>query len=200
MTPTPRARRLLHTKAAAAALVAVAGCGISTTDAVRAGGPATGVQQQPGHTQTVQLYFASAYGIRQASRPATGPTTPQQALNLLLEGPTDSERARGLANHIPQMPHRPSAFAGPGTVDLFLPLSVAAGELDNIVLSQMVCTLVHAKNLDDTPPDRIVVRVHETSAGRPAEDDAGFPVRCGARSLSEPGGTPPGGLPGTEVN
>ncbi|MFD7033656.1 hypothetical protein ACFWAR_37075 [Streptomyces sp. NPDC059917] len=174
---------------------ALSGCGISSTGPVRAGGPATGVPQRPGGTRSVQLYFASPYGIRQTSRPTNGPATPQQALNLLLEGPTEGERARGLSNRVPLLPRQPSAFATDGGIDLYVPLSVSTGELDNIALSQLVCTLAHAKTRGDIPPDRVVVSVHENSPVGPRPEEPGFPVRCGPQSVAVPafGTSPPAG-------
>ncbi|MET3985741.1 hypothetical protein [Streptomyces sp. PvR034] len=179
----------------AGASAALSGCGIGSTGPVRAGGPATGVPQRPDGTRSVELYFASPYGIRRASRPTTGPPTPQQALNLLLEGPTEGERARGLSNHVPLFPRQPSAFASDGGVDLYVPLSVSTGELDNIALSQLVCTLAHAKTREDIPPDRVVVRVHENSPAGPLPEEPGFPVRCGPQSVAVPafGTSPPPG-------
>lgn len=191
---TPRPLNAVAAVLAAGAVLAVGGCGISPTGPVRAGGPATGVPQRAGGVGTTQLYFASAYGIRQVSRPAVGTTTAQQALDLLLEGPTADERARGLSNHIPPLPRKPSAFAGRGTVDLYLPLSVATGELDNIVLSQMVCTLAHAKTMDDTPPDEVVVQVFENNAAYNKQDRGkGWGLRCGPQSLAVPADPSPMG-------
>ncbi|MFJ7206573.1 hypothetical protein ACIQWR_23950 [Streptomyces sp. NPDC098789] len=179
----------------AGASAALSGCGISSTGPVRAGGPATGVPQRPGGIRSVELYFASPYGIRQASRPSNGTTTPQQALNLLLEGPTEGERARGLSNHVPLFPRQPSAFATDGGVDLYVPLSISTGELDNTALSQLVCTLAHAKTRKDIPPDRVVVSVYENSPVGPLTKDPGFPVRCGPQYVVVPafGASPPSG-------
>lgn len=79
------------------------------------------------------------------------------------------ERARGLSNHITPLPRKSSAFAGRGTVDLYLPLSVATGELDNIVLSQMVC------------------QVFENNAAYNGQDRGkGWGLRCGPQSLAVP--------------
>ncbi|MGP3691492.1 GerMN domain-containing protein [Streptomyces sp. IBSNAI002] len=174
--------------ALAAALAALlTGCGITPTGPVPSGGPATGVTAR-NEADAVRLYFASPHGIRQASRPATGTATPQRALDLLLEGPTENERARGLANHVPPLPKPPVAVAGTGTVDVYLPVAVATGELDTTALSQIVCTLAHTKTLSDAPPDRVTVKVHETSVRTGNVSDQGWPLRCGPQSLAVPAG------------
>lgn len=187
-------RRHIRLLFAAAGALSLAGCGITPTGPIRAGGPATGAPQQTGEVRSVQLYFASPYGIRQASRPATGTVTAQQALTLLLEGPTASERARGLSNHIPPLNERPTAFAGRNTVYLYLPLSVATGELDQIALSQFVCTLAHTKTMDDTPPEKVVIQVFENKAAYNEQDmGKGWGLRCGPQSLAVPADPSPMG-------
>lgn len=182
-----RASRPLTAILAAGSILAVVACGICPTDPVHLGGPATGAPQHAGDIGTTQLYFASTYGIRRASRPASGMTTAQQALDLLLEGPTVNERARGLSSHIPPLPRRPSAISGRGTIDLYLSLSVATGELDSTMLSQIICTLAHVKTMDDTPPEKVVIRVFENDAYYDERDkSSGWSLRCGPQSLAAP--------------
>ncbi|MER7758142.1 hypothetical protein [Streptomyces sp. NPDC097619] len=171
--------------------LALSACGISPTGPVDAGGPASGAPLYPGEARGTRLYFASPYGMRSAARPSSGTPSPQRALELLLQGPTESERARGLTTRIPLLPRTPVATAGLNSVTVRLPLSVAAGELDITALSQIVCTVAHATTLGDAPPDRVVVRVHE------AGDTQGWPLRCGPQSLAVPAGaTDPPPTPG----
>ncbi|MFI8484243.1 hypothetical protein [Streptomyces rubrogriseus] len=59
------------------------GCGIGTTGPVQAGAPASGMQRPGDGAGTVRLYFAGPYGTRRTD----APLAPQQALDLLLDGP-----------------------------------------------------------------------------------------------------------------
>ncbi|WP_411099749.1 hypothetical protein [Streptomyces sp. x-45] len=95
------------------------GCGIGTTGPVQAGAPASGVQRPGDGASTVRLYFAGPYGTRPVTRSTGGPLAPQQALDLLLEGPTPAERERGLTTHVePEVAGRLTATTGDGTVDV----------------------------------------------------------------------------------
>ncbi|MFE3553335.1 hypothetical protein ACFXKW_00395 [Streptomyces sp. NPDC059193] len=89
---------------------------------------------------------------------------------------------------MPPLPKPPVALAGTGSVDVYLPLAVATGELDITALSQIVCTLAHAKTLSDVPPDQVIVKVHETSVRTGNASDKGWALRCGPQSLAVPAG------------
>ncbi|MFE5826669.1 GerMN domain-containing protein [Streptomyces erythrochromogenes] len=176
--------RAVHILCAVTAALATSGCGtITPTGPVRAGGAAAVVREDRASDHNVQLYFASPYGIRQASRPSNGPMTAQQALNLLLEGPNPTERARGLGSYIPPMGQQAAAVAGKGGIDLYLPLSVRTGELDDTALSQLVCTLAHAQTVDNAPAEQVVVRIHEKESYGAME---AFELRCGAQLMAVP--------------
>ncbi|MEU0400835.1 hypothetical protein ABZ318_11355 [Streptomyces sp. NPDC006197] len=126
-------------RTAATALLTVltaGGCGITPTDTVPAGAPASGIQRPGTEARTVQLYFAGPYGIRAVDRPTDRPLSPQQALDLLLEGPTPAERERGLVTQVPPMAGRLTATATDGAVDLYVPRAVGSGDLDVTAVTQ----------------------------------------------------------------
>ncbi|MFF8960624.1 GerMN domain-containing protein [Streptomyces sp. NPDC014894] len=174
MIHAPRGRRAFRACAAALLVAAAAGCGISATGPVRAGAPASGVPQ-PGTTDSsVRIYFADPYGVRAVTRPTDRPLDPQQALDLLLKGPTAAERERGLTTQIPSAVGRLTATTTTGTVDISIPLQVATGELDLTVISQIVCTAAHAQVPGDRPATQVHIRIHESSLG-PEEP---WTVRC----------------------
>ncbi|MFF9853491.1 hypothetical protein [Streptomyces litmocidini] len=88
----------------------------------------------------MQLYFAGPHGIRAVDRPTDRPLSPQQALDLLLEGPAPSaERERGLATQVPPMAGRLTATATDGAVDLYVPRAVGSGDLDVTAVTQLAC-------------------------------------------------------------
>lgn len=80
-----------------------AGCGIGSTGPVRAGAPASGLREPGSVHHYAQLYFVSPYGIQAVTRQVDTPLTPQQALDLLLNGPDAAERARGLTTEVPPL-------------------------------------------------------------------------------------------------
>ncbi|MGC0380484.1 hypothetical protein [Streptomyces sp. SAI-129] len=136
--------------------VGATGCGIGTTGPVQAGAPASGVQRPGDGASTVRLYFAGPYGTRPVTRSTDGPLAPQQALDLLLEGPTPAERERGLTTHVePEVAGRLTATTGDGTVDV-VAAAVRRGEVD--------------------------VRIHENGA----RSTSPWTLRCGAGGNAAP--------------
>ncbi|MGW0755978.1 hypothetical protein ACWD1Y_05705 [Streptomyces sp. NPDC002814] len=189
MTRLPtRSRRSPRTAAAAlsalsALLIATApGCGISSTGPVPAGAPASGVQQPGTEARLVRLYFADSHGIRAVSRPVDRPLEPQQALDLLLEGPTSAERQRGLISQVPPIAGRLTATAADGAVDVFVPVGVATGDLDVTAVSQLACTAAHAEVPGDKPPTQIDIRIHENNI----RSQNPWTVRCGPNGNAAP--------------
>jgi hypothetical protein len=158
----------------AVALLSLTGCGISTTGPTTAGPAAAGGPATQPNTAYARLYFVGPYGMSPASRPATVPLTPQQALDLLVEGPNEAEQARGLTTDLPPMHGDLIANASMNAVDVYLPLAVL--EIEDAAVSQIACTAAHAKIPGDRPPTEIDVRIHES--GFPSED--GVPLRCDA--------------------
>ncbi|WP_255136978.1 hypothetical protein [Streptomyces somaliensis] len=180
-------RRLRARAALAAALTALtalttAGCGITPTGPLDAGAPASGVRRPGGEDRTVRLYFAGPYGLRAVTRPTDRPLGPQQALDLLLEGPTPAEGERGLISRVPSAAGRLTATATGGAVDVFVPGSVGGGDLDVTAITQIACTAAHARVPGGRPPTRVDIRIHEdlTPARTP------WTVRCGPRGTVVP--------------
>ncbi|MCF3184984.1 GerMN domain-containing protein, partial [Streptomyces polychromogenes] len=163
-------------------LLASAGCGITPTGPVPAGAPASGIHPPGTRARTVQLYFAGPYGIRAVDRPTDRPLSPQQALDLLLEGPTPAERDRGLVTRVPPMAGRLTATAEDGAVDIHVPRTVSSGDLDVTAVAQLACTAAHSEVPGGRPTTQVDIRIHEdpTPSGTP------WTVRCGPNGTVTP--------------
>ncbi|MBZ6210838.1 GerMN domain-containing protein [Streptomyces olivaceus] len=180
--PAPRPKRAALAPTALLAALAT-GCGIGTTGPVQAGAPASGIQRPGTESTTVRLYFAGPYGTRPVTRRTDGPLSPQQALDLLLDGPTDAERERGLkTNVLPTAAGHLTATTSDGGVDLAVPLRVSSGELDVTAVSQLVCTAAHADLPGDPPATGVDVRFHEAGV----QYDRPWTLRCGAGGNATP--------------
>ncbi|WP_234440753.1 hypothetical protein [Streptomyces rimosus] len=147
MLNSARARRIALGALLAGALGALSastltGCGIAPTGVIDAGEPAYGVKAPGKPVPDVQLYFLGPAGLRAASRPAKAAVGPEEAVQLLMEGPNEAERQRGLTNVLPVIPGRITADVQDGAVTLRLPLN--AKRLDTPSLSQLVCTAANA--------------------------------------------------------
>ncbi|MCX4851654.1 hypothetical protein [Streptomyces sp. NBC_00893] len=162
--------------------VAVTGCGVTTTAPTHAGAPASGIQRPGTTARTVQLYFAGPYGIRAVNRPTDRPLSPQQALDLLLEGPTPAERDRGLITHVPPMAGQLTATPTSGAVDIYVPRTVSSGDLDVTAVAQLACTAAHAHIPGDRPATQIDIRIHENLT--PSQTP--WTVRCGPNGTVTP--------------
>lgn len=162
--------------------VLAAGCGIGPSGPARAGAPASGVQRPGDEDRSVRLYFSGPYGIRAVTRPVARPLAPEQALDLLLEGPTRAERERGLTSEVPPMEGLLTATATTGAVDLVVPGTVGTGELDVTAVSQLACTAAHADVPGDRPATEVDIRIHEdlTRSREP------WTVRCGPEGDAVP--------------
>ncbi|MFD4247242.1 hypothetical protein ACFWP3_37490 [Streptomyces sp. NPDC058525] len=103
--PRTRTRTRPRTRAAAAAAallspLLLAGCGIKPTAPVDSGASASVAVSGPENSAV--LYFVSPDGLLVPSPQRDVPTlAPVQALNRLLEGPGDVERAAGLTTQVP---------------------------------------------------------------------------------------------------
>ncbi len=158
----------------AVAAVVVTGCGVGTTGPTPAGPPASGLRVPGGEDHYAQLYFVGPFGVQAVARRVPAPAGPQRALDLLLEGPDAAERARGLITEVSTMPGRPTATAGAGSVDLYLPLPVARMNGGGLGVTQLVCTVANAAIPGGKQPPAVDVRVHEK--GTPGV----WTVRCNA--------------------
>ncbi|AJT62960.1 GerMN domain-containing protein [Streptomyces chattanoogensis] len=136
---------------------ALSGCGIAPTDVIDAGEPAAGVKSPGQPAADVQLFFYGPSGLRSATRPAKAPVDPQNAIELLMDGPNHAERQRGLSSVLPKFPGRLLATTGRGTVHLTLPMN--AKLLDSASLNQLVCTAANARVPGNKPPGEVTVTV-----------------------------------------
>ncbi|MFI9352371.1 hypothetical protein [Streptomyces lydicus] len=152
-----RTRRVMGGVVSGALAGALAGCGIAPTDVIDAGEPASGVKSPGQPAADVQLFFYGPSGLRSATRPAKAPVEPEQAIQLLMEGPNHAERMRGLSSVLPQFPGRLTAATGQGTVVITLPVN--AKLLDSASLNQLVCTAANARVPGNKPPGQVGVTV-----------------------------------------
>ncbi|MWA07929.1 GerMN domain-containing protein [Streptomyces sp. BA2] len=157
-----------------------AGCSIGSTGPVRAGAPASGLREPGSATHHAQLYFVSPHGIQAVAREVDTAATPQQALDLLLEGPDAAERARGLVTEVPPIHGRLVAQGAGGAVDVHLPMRVASMARDGLGLSQIICTAAYAEATNGTQLPDVDVRVYEEGYGTP------WAVRCNAAGIVVP--------------
>ncbi|MET9296054.1 hypothetical protein [Streptomyces sp. NPDC003077] len=138
-------------------LGALTGCGITPSGVIDAGEPAHGVRA-PGKDEPVadvQLFFLGPDGLRPASRPAKAPFSPQEAIRLLIEGPNEAERQRGLSNALPEFPGRVALTVSDGRIQIAVP--VAARQLSTPAVSQLVCTAANARVPGHQPAAEVLV-------------------------------------------
>ncbi|MEU7169439.1 GerMN domain-containing protein [Streptomyces morookaense] len=164
-----RARRAMTVSAGSAALLGVlAGCGIEPTDVVEVGLPATGVKRPGTRVEDAILYFASQPGgVLPLHRPAGGEVTAEEAVQLLMKGPNDAERMRGLYSELPRDVRVVAIATEQGKVKIRL--SGDAGRLSPVARQQVVCTAVHNAVPGDLPPEEVTVDLSGTS-GKPMPD------------------------------
>jgi hypothetical protein len=89
------------------ALFALVSCGIPETGVVEAGGPAGGV------VPTVRVSFVAGGALISVPRVIPAPIEVEAALEILLQGPTDAERAKGLTTRLTLPMLVPSPLATP---------------------------------------------------------------------------------------
>lgn len=169
---------MMSALSAVSALFTLASCGIPETGVVEAGGPAGGV------VPTVRVYFVADGALVATPRRVTGMFDAESAVQLLLLGPTEAERAKGLTTRLPLPGALPtlapdpraspaptysllpegSPTAGPVTVttsgkDVTLELDATAGELPGLAVDQLTCTVLGVQRLADpgTEPSPVTV-------------------------------------------
>ncbi|MGK5640024.1 hypothetical protein ACSNOK_17155 [Streptomyces sp. URMC 126] len=146
-----RARRAL---AATLLLGTLAGCGIEPTEVIEFGQPATGVRPSGQPAWQTRLFFAVVTGVTSVSRPADGPVTAEDAVRLMLQGPNEAERARGIYSEI-GMRSGVRVTTAPGRVDITLPTDVT--RITRIARTQLVCTAAHNQVPGGLPWNRVKV-------------------------------------------
>lgn len=129
------------------------GCGITESDPIEAGSPAS-VRVIPGGERRLLLFFRSGSGaLAPVARPGESRregrgTRPEpwvtRAVNLLFAGPVAHEQTAGLRSGLPKLPPRSWVVAKPtepteyNGIALYLPIPLA--DLDDTAIRQLVCT------------------------------------------------------------
>ncbi|WP_405142831.1 hypothetical protein OG589_36095 [Sphaerisporangium sp. NBC_01403] len=155
---------------AAMAVLLLAGCGITPTDVTDGGEPAIGFRP------STRLYFVSGSHLRVVTRPIPWPPL-KETLDLLLDGPTDAERKRGIVSEL-QPVHTPTKVtAGQAKVRISLPVPKPVAEpvatpmatpmatRSILWIGQLTCTAASALAArTDIDPDAITVVITQSGA------------------------------------
>ncbi|MEU1309398.1 hypothetical protein ABZ419_10955 [Streptomyces cinnamoneus] len=162
-----RTRRTVAAVALAGALAGLlAGCGIEPTEVIEVGRPAQGAKRPGAPVKEARLYFGYPGGLQPVSRPAQGEVSAEEAVPLLLAGPNEAERFRGLYSELPRSGGRVEVISGQGTVTIQLPLDVT--RLTATARSQLVCTAAHNGVPGDLPAEEVKVTL--AGGGRKLSD------------------------------
>ncbi|MEU5053015.1 hypothetical protein [Streptomyces sp. NPDC021096] len=162
-----RARRVVAAVTLAGALAGVlAGCGIEPSGVIEVGLPAQGAKRPGAPVKEARLYFGYPGGLQPVSRPAEQEVSAEEAVPLLLAGPNEAEKIRGLYSELPRPAGRVEVFTGQGSVTIQLPLDVT--RLSAIARSQLVCTAAHSAVPGDLPAEE--VKVVLTGGGKKLAD------------------------------
>ncbi|WP_128431160.1 hypothetical protein [Streptomyces cyaneus] len=178
------------------ALFGLASCGIPETGVVEAGGPAGGV------VPTIRVYFAADGALVAVSRRSIVMVDAESAVELLLLGPTDAERAKGLTTGLrppgmlptlapdpwgtPDASYGPApeglAAAGPvrattGDKGISIELTAAAGELSGLAVDQLTCTVLGVQRLAAPSAEPLPVTVTGPDGRRAEGGGASCPER-----------------------
>jgi hypothetical protein len=152
-----RLTRSVRAGGAAALLCAVlAGCGVTTTDVIDAGMPASGARRPGGERKfEVRLYFMSPYGVVSSPREAGDRVAPEDAVALLRQGPNPAELARGFYSDLPKMNGDLHVTVGTRRVNIQMPFNVL--KLSPVARSQLVCTAANAEAAPNDPLQSVKV-------------------------------------------
>ncbi|MFF3848872.1 hypothetical protein [Streptomyces sp. NPDC002328] len=173
-------------------LTALASCGIPTTGVVEAGRPAGGVEPR------VRIYLVRDGALFDVPRRTALPIDVESAVDALLQGPTDDERAQRVTTFLPLTGLPPTHTAAPAplpsmdvsslstpvpgtsaqerdlvrvrtTADrVTIELNKFAGPLNDLAAAQLICTALAAQRVADPTAAPKPVTV-EDSAGRGVE-------------------------------
>jgi hypothetical protein len=160
------------------ALCALTSCGIPSTGVVEAGGPASGVEP------TIRVYFVSGGALVAVPRRTVAPVDVESAVQVLLQGPNDAERAKRMTTLLPLLAVSPTFAPSPALPtdgaarapreaarppDLVkvtardnrvsIEVSALAGKLTDLAAAQLLCTAVGAQRGADpgAEPDPVTV-------------------------------------------
>ncbi|GCB45135.1 hypothetical protein SNL152K_2425 [Streptomyces sp. NL15-2K] len=155
------------------ALSALVSCGIPATGVVEVGGPASGI------VPTVRVYFVADGTLVAVPRRTVAPVDVASAVDVLLQGPTDAERAKRLTTLLPSPGPLPTAVPSPLPSGLAAQVPQAAetpdlvkvstrgdrvslelsAEVNDLAAAQLICTAVGARNVADPGGDPVPVTV-----------------------------------------
>lgn len=122
----------------AACLVALAACGVRPSDAIPAGDAP--VQQA---TVRSTLYWVNDLGLVAYPRMTATKLGPQEAVSLLMGGPTPAESSFGMRTALPMGTHAVSVSIAQDVMDVYLGVSVST--LSPQAVDQVVCTAAAAQ-------------------------------------------------------
>ncbi|MCD9141179.1 GerMN domain-containing protein [Streptomyces albireticuli] len=158
-------------RAALAALLltgTLAGCGVTSTDVIEVGQPASGAKR-PGTTQEkgARIYLMSPTGVKSVPRDAKTKLGAEDAVALLLNGPEPDERVRGLYSDLPRM-RADQVHVTTGTLRVSVQMPFNVLRLSPVARSQFVCTAAD----NETPPRRQIhdVKVELSGGGYTISD------------------------------
>ncbi|ARZ66458.1 GerMN domain-containing protein [Streptomyces sp. HU2014] len=141
----------------------LAGCGVTSTDVIDVGQPASGAKR-PGTTQEkgARIYLMSPTGVKSVPRDAKTKLGAEDAVALLLNGPETDERVRGLYTDLPRM-RADQVHVTTGTLRVSVQMPINVLKLSLAARSQLVCTAAD----NETPRRRQVhdVKVELSGGG-----------------------------------
>lgn len=166
-----RARRALAALTLCGAFAwTLTACGIESTEVIEVGQPATGAKRPGMPVKEARLYFGfPGGGVLGVSRPAGDEVTAEEAIPLLLEGPNEAERMRGLYSEMPRLPKKDSrvdVVTSHGRVTIQMPVDPT--RISPVARRQLVCTAAHNSVPGNLPADE--VKVDLAGAGRTMTD------------------------------
>lgn len=132
-----RCRKFASALAACFALSLLSGCGIRETPVMDGGSPASGLPRG------MRIYFASDHGPKGVARPNLKIKSLNDAMKILVAGPTRKEQKDGLKNYVPS--GRMDATGEGDTVEVIVDSLKDRLERDD-ALGQLVCTLARAQS------------------------------------------------------
>lgn len=159
-----------------AAALLLSGCDIPATGVVQAGDPATGVRP------TAVLYFIADDQLVPVYREVTQPIHVDMAVELLIGGPDQLDRRRGLTTAFTRM-STPTISADGARVSV--QLSPYTDPLVPIAARQLICTVAEARLSDD--PDAVRTGVTVVVTGLNGRRAQGSSRDCSVRAMPEAG-------------
>ncbi|MFD4557421.1 hypothetical protein ACFWP5_24400 [Streptomyces sp. NPDC058469] len=175
------------------ALFALASCGIPTTGAVEAGGPAGGVVPR------VRVYFVADGALVGVLRRTAAPVDVESAVRVLLQGPTSAEQGKRLITMLqlptpePTLAASPAATAVPvpqGSASMSYPVRVTSHDdrvsiqlmvpvrrLAGLAAAQLICTALDAQSVGHPGATPLPVIVTGVDGQRIVATGTGCPAR-----------------------